>query len=330
VLAFVVPVARKSEVAEVRAAEALALCRWLPGHDGEGIYGIQMFCIRREQGRLRELAPAVEHFVNTTNDSAVWQPGLALVYAELGAKAKAAELFYRLAENDFASLPRDGLWVTCLGYAAEVCAFLDAKPQASTLYRLLLSHQGLNIVIGANIGCLGAADRFLGMLAATRDDWPVADAHFRRALAVDEKQGFSVWAAHTRYQYAAMLARRRSEGDRQRAQEYLDEALETATKLGMPTLAQRIVELRQRVRSVPGDRPVGAGLSKREVEVIRLIAAGNNNKEIGRTLFISTNTVAAHVRNILEKTHTGNRTEAAAFAADHGLLPARVRDSQAE
>jgi DNA-binding NarL/FixJ family response regulator len=63
-----------------------------------------------------------------------------------------------------------------------------------------------------------------------------------------------------------------------------------------------------------------SGLTEREVEVLKLIAMGRNNREIGQVLAISPNTVANHVRNILEKTYTANRTEAAAFANREGLL----------
>ena len=62
------------------------------------------------------------------------------------------------------------------------------------------------------------------------------------------------------------------------------------------------------------------GLSVREVEVLRLVAAGKSNREIAETLFISLNTVATHVRNILTKTGSTNRTEAAAYAMRHGLM----------
>ena len=62
------------------------------------------------------------------------------------------------------------------------------------------------------------------------------------------------------------------------------------------------------------------GLTEREVEVLRLIAAGKTDREIGEELFISIRTVGNHVRNILNKTTTSNRTEAATYAARHGLV----------
>jgi predicted ATPase/DNA-binding CsgD family transcriptional regulator len=61
------------------------------------------------------------------------------------------------------------------------------------------------------------------------------------------------------------------------------------------------------------------GLTEREGEVLRLLAAGKSNQQIADELFITTNTVANHVKNILSKTQTSNRTEAAAYAVQHGL-----------
>jgi DNA-binding NarL/FixJ family response regulator len=62
------------------------------------------------------------------------------------------------------------------------------------------------------------------------------------------------------------------------------------------------------------------GLSGREIEVLRLIAAGKSNQQIADALVISLNTVARHVSNIFDKTGAANRTEAAGYARDRGLV----------
>ena len=69
----------------------------------------------------------------------------------------------------------------------------------------------------------------------------------------------------------------------------------------------------------PGGRPRGHRLSDREVEVIRLIAAGRSNQQIADQLVISLSTVVRHVANIFDKTAVRNRTEAAAYAFHNGL-----------
>jgi DNA-binding NarL/FixJ family response regulator len=64
----------------------------------------------------------------------------------------------------------------------------------------------------------------------------------------------------------------------------------------------------------------GAGLSRREVEVMRLLAVGRTNREIARELFLSPRTVDAHVRSIFSKLGCRSRVEAATRAAELGLL----------
>ena len=70
-----------------------------------------------------------------------------------------------------------------------------------------------------------------------------------------------------------------------------------------------------------GTRPhFPAGLSVREVDVLRLVAQGKSNREIAEELVISERTVANHLANIFNKTGAENRAAAAAFAIRHDLL----------
>ena len=62
-----------------------------------------------------------------------------------------------------------------------------------------------------------------------------------------------------------------------------------------------------------------AALTSREVEVLRLLAAGHSNREIGAELFIAPKTASVHVSNILGKLGASSRTEAAAIAHSNGL-----------
>ena len=63
-----------------------------------------------------------------------------------------------------------------------------------------------------------------------------------------------------------------------------------------------------------------AGLSSREVEVLRLVARGMKNADVARELFISSRTVNAHMGSIYNKIGSHSRAEAARFAAEHGLI----------
>ncbi|MDQ3108665.1 MAG: response regulator transcription factor [Bacteroidota bacterium] len=67
----------------------------------------------------------------------------------------------------------------------------------------------------------------------------------------------------------------------------------------------------------PQSEPV---LSKREIQIVRLIAKGLSNKEIATTLFISTRTVDAHRYNIMQKTHVRNTAELVMYAVNYKLI----------
>jgi DNA-binding NarL/FixJ family response regulator len=151
--------------------------------------------------------------------------------------------------------------------------------------------------------------------------WDEAQRHFAAALVMNARMGAKPALARTQYAYAKMLLAREQPDDRAPAMSLLDDALAISLELGMRALEQRVVALRARVRSQPrSPQPYPCGLTQREVEVLRLIAVGKSNRDIANALFVSANTVANHVRSILTKTNTANRTEAAAYARHHDLL----------
>ena len=121
-------------------------------------------------------------------------------------------------------------------------------------------------------------------------------------------------------------------GDREGAADRLREAAALAAGLGADSLAGEIALLARRGRIVLDASPAGSagfngsagssgsagaagfGLTSRELEVLRLIAAGRSNREIANELFISPKTASVHVSNILGKLDAASRSEAAAKA----------------
>lgn len=305
---------------ERHAKEALELGRDMPSLEAIGVYGVQMFSLRREQGRLGEIVGLLTQYVSTRPRSATWRPGLAAIYAELDMEREARAEFEVLAAQGFAAVPRDSAWITSVSYLAEVCAYLGDAARAVELYGFLEPYDGVNVVASPNVACYGAAARYLGMLATTMGRWTQAQRHFESALELNARQEAWPWLAHTQYRYAAMLVARGATAKRDKASGLLESALRTARELGMAALVARAEALLGRLPPARHAALYPAGLSRRELEVLKLVALGKANREIGRQLFLSPNTVANHVRSILTKTHAANRTEAAAFAVRHALL----------
>jgi DNA-binding CsgD family transcriptional regulator len=173
------------------------------------------------------------------------------------------------------------------------------------------------VLVAHGVTCYGAADRYLGMLAATLGDHERAVQHFERALAINRQMGATTWVANTLYAYGRTLRMRGGSGDDAKASELLSEAATMAERIGMRALLARARALGARIDRA---HPPPDDLSPREVEILRLVAAGASNREIGEKLYISGHTVANHVRSILRKTGSTNRTEAAGYAFRNSLL----------
>lgn len=308
--------------AERLALQALRCGERFDRANASGILGVQMFTLRRHQGRLRELAPVLQQFLAGQALAAIWRPGLAALHGELGALDQAREVFEGLAREGFAGIAQDAIRIASLVYLAEVCVQLQDATRAALLFELLLPFAERNIVFGAHTASFGAAGRVLGMLATTLQQWDAAQQHFEFALRLDERSGGLPWLALTRCEFAAMLLCRARPGDAERAQDLLTAAIEGARALGMQALQQRAERLQRQTVSGRTQPVHVAGLSEREVQVLCLVAAGKTNREIGAALHRSPATVAIHVRHILGKTQAANRAEAAAFAQRHGLLAA--------
>jgi ATP/maltotriose-dependent transcriptional regulator MalT len=306
-----------------RLAEAEAAARrsheWsqlLTTRSHSGTYGIQMFGVRREQGRLAELAPVAGVLAAGGHSSSAWRPGYAALLAELGMEDEARRELARVRETGFDEL-RPRLWVASLTYLTDACAAVGDQTLAALLYPELAPLAGGTVAIGHCVACYGAADRYLGLLASTLGDHGRAIAHFEQALAINREMGATTWVAHTLYAYGRTLRMRGDSTDTLHASKLLSEAATLAQRIGMPTLLARATALGARI---DGARALPDDLSWREVEILRLVATGASNREIGEQLCISGHTVANHIRSILRKTGVANRTEAAGYAYRHALV----------
>lgn len=83
-----------------------------------------------------------------------------------------------------------------------------------------------------------------------------------------------------------------------------------------PSIARKLM---QEIKRPPEFSPAVDPLTPRELDVLQCLAQGLSNREIAVELNVSIRTVTTHVRNILDKLHLANRTQAAIYARDHGM-----------
>lgn len=284
-----------------------------------GVYGLVMFCIRREQGRLAEMRPVLSLLARTERRAGVWSPGAALAAAELGMLDEARASYESVAPGGFAIVPRDHVWPAALAFLSETAVLIGEEQTLPVLLEELARFAGLTLMAGFTT-CLGPADRLraaLSELAGRRED---ADRCISAARDLATRAGSPVWLAHVERTHAWILARR---GDRDAATAHEARAVALAEPIGLRSVLDRPVVLGVRPDRAASSVLLPDGLSPREIDVLGLVATGASNRGIAEQLLISPNTAANHVRSILQKTASANRAEAAAYAVRHGLAPSR-------
>lgn len=164
---------------------------------------------------------------------------------------------------------------------------------------------------------IAALAHAIGELALASGDPDAAAEQLGRAVAVHRDLDLPFARAEIELRAGVALA---AAGEREPAIDLLADAYRTARKLGARPLAaeagRELATLGGRTRA-PSDGP---GLTRRELEVVRLVAVGRTNREIATQLFLSPRTVDMHVRNVLRKLDCRSRVEAAHRAGELDLL----------
>jgi DNA-binding CsgD family transcriptional regulator len=270
----------------------------------DGSYGVQMFMIHRQTGRLDV---AGRHLTGHETFADRWVPGLLALYTELGLTEGIRRALRRLLDGSLAARTSDAQWPIELAFMTEGALALGDRDAAAVLEPFLAAYAGRNLSGGQFVALFGSADRYRARVAALLGDGEAAERHFTAALAMDRRMGSVVHIAETLAEHALHTAGT----DPARARRLAAHARVLAAPIGQVRVLRRLEPLER--SGAP------ANLTAREVEVIGLLAEGLSNREIAARLFISMNTAANHVRSILTKTGAANRTQAARFAAEHEL-----------
>jgi DNA-binding CsgD family transcriptional regulator len=162
-----------------------------------------------------------------------------------------------------------------------------------------------------------AAHRLLGEIEIATGNVPDAERHLTAALDLAD----TCEAPFERVLTLLALAElRAAQGDSPEAATLLDDVRHLCAPLGAAPALDRAAALAARLGAKPSGGRYPAGLTRREVEVLRLIARRQTDKEIAEALFLGPRTVQSHVAHILNKLDVANRHEAAARAESLGLL----------
>jgi DNA-binding CsgD family transcriptional regulator len=158
--------------------------------------------------------------------------------------------------------------------------------------------------------------RFVGTLDAGSGRYSDAEDHFQHALAIAEMCSAPYEKALT---LIAQAEARPLEKRMAEATALLDEAQEICTPLEAKPALARIEALRERLGSRRTQVSYPAGLTRREVEVLQLVAKGLTDAEVADQLFLSRRTVTSHLTSIYTKLNVSSRTAATRFAIEHDL-----------
>ncbi|KRE42311.1 ATP-binding protein [Knoellia sp. Soil729] len=268
---------------------------------------LQTFVLRREDARLPEVAALISGDEDVEQH---WAPGLLALYVELGRRDPARRVLDWFVGQDLTRFVASPTWPATIAFVAEAAVWLRHREAASVLRERANELEGHNLAVGPMLAVFGSADRYLGMLDSVLGR-PRAEDLLRSALAMDERMDAPLFAA---YDAVALVEHLRRSGARATVVENAHrDATNRVGRLHSPRLTSRLGLVVPRRRR-------DDGLTRREVEVLRLVAQGLSNRELAERLFISENTVTNHVRSILLKTGMSNRTMASRYAADAGLL----------
>jgi DNA-binding CsgD family transcriptional regulator len=283
-------------------SEARLACRQLTAGYGEVVAGAAFYQLA-ELHRLRgEFAEAEAAYRDALRYGGDIQPGMALLWLAQGRTDPAAAAIRRaLAESaDVVQrtplLPAAAEVLSAAGDltgAAQAAAELAAvAEQVGTAALVAMSGQATGTVRLAE----GAVEKALPALRGACRQWHELDVPYE--------------AARTRVLIAQAC---RTLGDRESADLELEAARRVFADLGAAPDVSTVDSLQRSGVDT-------AGLSPRELEVVRLVAAGRSNQAIAAQLVLSEKTVARHLSNIFGKLGVGSRTAAAAYAYEHGLV----------
>jgi DNA-binding NarL/FixJ family response regulator len=261
--------------------------------------------------RLRgEREQAEAAYLRTSELGGEPQPGLSLLRVSQGRLDEALSSMRRVLDTTPVAWRRARFLPACVEIMLAAGELDAAQAACDELHALAASMQS------EILGAISAHAR--GSILLARGSAQDAVEPLRHAFAVWQTAGAPFIAAQIRIQLGRAC---RLLGDSEGARLELSAARQVFERLGAGPALAAVEDAERALQTEPGSTPPREhGLTARELQVLRLLASGKSNKEIGRALFVSERTVGRHVDNIFGKLAVHSRAAATAFAYEHGLL----------
>lgn len=270
--------------------------------------------LRRRQGRRDE---AVQLFrqVEASTAALLWRAELALDQGDAAAAIDLAERYLRRFAPESQTERAPGFDVLARALAAHG----DLERAQNALRELESAAQAMAT---EPLQAFVAFDR--GAIAARGGDHERARTAFEDAVDLFTRCGAPFETGRARLELARSLASLGRRDTAEREREAAVSALQALGVVGKPEPSLATLDAGTPAihssAEVAGRQPRAVGLTKRELEVLRLVAEGLSDKNIAGRLHLSEHTVHRHVSNILTKLELPSRTAAAAYAARRNLL----------
>lgn len=281
-----------------RAEDEIAqVCRNLEAMN-VGAVGLALYELGEVRRMRGDLPAAASAYAQAHEHGIEPQPGLALVWVAEGDPSAALDALKACDARTADPLAKTRLWEALVQAAVAAGDLPTAQAAAGALEAAARTY--------ASPGLLAAAAECRGRVCLATGDVAAAMEALRSACRRWQDLMAPYRVAQTRLALAEALQRN---GDERGASLERDAAAGSLAKLGVTA-------------SVPAGRPAALpdGITRREVEVLALVAQGLTNREVAGALVVSERTVARHLANLYTKIGVTTRTAAATYAHRHGLV----------
>lgn len=300
--------------AEMQLADAAACTKdTFPGMFNRAV--ASMAELRLRQGRFDEAQELVESIAAPLETSLV-SASLALRHGHPAAAAGLAERWLRSGPDLVVPPIHAGGSGLSIQMSSALGLLIEARLAAGDTEGAALAADHLEAIVPGEGPSVTMAHAALGRgrVAAAAENVSLAARYFEQAFALFDDLGVPFEAAQTRLELSVVLA----DGQPELAINEAKNALSLFERIGATSEADRTASLLRSWGASGRSVPRTAGpLTRREQEILTLLASGQSNQEIAEHLYISRRTAAHHVSNLLAKLGVRNRTEAAAYASRH-------------